>query len=131
MLSSHHRQSKRLFRTGTSYILAGYTFGKSDAAVNSFSYDAHNVYAGVRALVNRTEFQVLSSLGLFDFDNFDTIQTNTVRYDKIASISALAGQWVTNWMNVYGQYTFSNNNSNIVRQDFDSSVISMGVGIYR
>jgi hypothetical protein len=113
----------------TSYLIGGYNYGKSDAAVNSFSYNANSLYAGGRWLLGPTlqnDFQLFSSLTLYDFDNPDPVQVGTVRNDHNATYSARLARWITPQASLYGQYTFANNNSNIVRQDFDSSFISFG-----
>jgi hypothetical protein len=128
--SSGRLEALRFLGAGrTSYLIGGYSFGKSDAAFNSFSYDANIVYGGGRWLLGPTlqnDVQLFSSLALLNFDNTDPVQAGVVRNDHNAAFSARFGRWLTPYANLFAQYTFANNNSNIVRQDFDSSFISFG-----
>jgi hypothetical protein len=112
------------------FLTSGYAFGRNDANLSSWSYNVNNIFMSGRWLYgpqNRNELILLGSYGNYQFDGNDVIQTTTRRHDDIYTISGKLGRKLNNHWQTFGQYTYYNANSNVIRQNYYSSLFSIGV----
>ena len=111
------------------YLRMGYGYGYSDAQYRGFAYQLNNAYATARRLFgcnNLNEFRLTGSYGTYDFLGLDPIALIT-RNDRIFTGNLFLGRTLTTGLQVFASYTYLNSDSNVVRQEYDSSLTSVGV----
>lgn len=113
-----------------SNLNAGYSIGYSDAEFEGFSYLANSVYVGGRYALDqqsRDTFDVTFSYADYNFRGTDPIDTAVQRLDNIYSLAFVYTHKLTdNWL-TFASYTLLDSQSNVSRQDYTSSLISVGV----
>lgn len=115
------------------YLNGGYSFANSDAASLAFSYQVNGVYVGGRWLYGedlRNEFKVTFTYGSYDFYGVDPVD-NVFRQDNIYILQTYLGRQLNDHWTLFGNYTYYNSVSNVVRQEYDSSLISIGLAYLR
>lgn len=117
----------------TNYLSGGYSYAYSDAATRAFTYQVNGIYVGGRWLYGeelRNEFKLTFTYGSYDFYGDDPIDL-TARQDNIYILQAYLGRQLSDNWTLFGNYTYYNSVSNVVRQDYDSSLISIGLAYLR
>lgn len=112
------------------YLTGGYAFNRWDAANDGFSYDLNSVFLAGNWLFgpcNQNELQVLAVYYDLDFDDFDPIETTVIRHDRIWNMTARLTRHVTDRLDVFAQYILFDDDSNVVRQDYLSNAVSVGI----
>lgn len=112
------------------YFKLGYGGGYSDAANNGFSYRVNSLNGMLRFLYgngNKNELRLNGSYGFYDFVGIDPIQQNLRRADNIYTAGIYYGRNLTDHVQLFAQYTYLNSNSNVVRQLYNSDLVSIGV----
>ena len=122
-----------LGNTRTNYLNGGYSFAFSDAASRAFTYQVNGIYIGGRWLYGdelRNEFKITFTYGSYDFYGLDPID-NVFRQDNIYILQTYLGRRLNDNWTLFGNYTYYNSVSNVVRQDYDSSLVSIGLAYLR
>jgi len=117
----------------TNYLNGGYSYAFSDAAIRPFTYQVNGIYVGGRWLYGeelRNELKLTFTYGSYDFYADDPIDL-TPRQDNIYILQAYLGRQLSDNWTLFGNYTYYNSVSNVVRQDYDSSLISIGLAYLR
>jgi len=112
------------------YLRLGYGGGYSDAANNGFSYRVNNLYSTLRFLYgegNKNEVRFNGSYGVYDFVGNDPIQQSLRRADNIYTAGIYYGRNLSDHLQLFAQYTYLNSNSNVVRQLYNSDLVSVGL----
>jgi hypothetical protein len=116
-------------RNANNYVLAGYAYGDNDADLAGWAYDLHSLFlgGGIRfGCCQRNELFLLGTYGNYQYRGPDPISPPTVREDDVWNFAARLSRSVTTRATVFAQYAYFNSNSNLARQDFDSSLYSVG-----
>jgi hypothetical protein len=116
------------------YLTFGYAAGYSDAIFRGFAYQVSNVYASGRWLFGETnlnELRATAAYGIYDFFGTDPIDVGVERQDRILTLNLLLGRALSDRWTLFGSYTWLDSQSNVVRQTYDSSLISAGVTYVR
>lgn len=111
------------------YVSGGYAYSRNNAALDSWSYDGHSVFVSGRRLFGsgqRSELLMMTTYGNFAFSGLDTIQPTVRRNDHTWTLTGRVARNVNNYLTLFAQYTYYNSASSVVRQDFDSNVLSGG-----
>jgi hypothetical protein len=127
-------EATRFYGDGTNnYIRVGYGAGYSDAQLRGYSYQINNVYGIWRRLFgtsNLNEIRITGTYGLYNFFGTDPF-AGIARDDRIYSLSFFLGRNVTKHLQLFASYTYLNSDSNVVRQEYDSSLTSIGASFSR
>jgi hypothetical protein len=110
-----------------SFLTFGSGYGYSNAFDDSFSYNVPNVFVGGQWYLpdERWQFSIVGSYYLYRFQGVDPIETER-REDDIYSINPILYRTINEHMQLFASYTYYNSDSNIERQDYDQSLISLG-----
>lgn len=128
-LSGTIKATRFLGQNRQSYVNAGYTMAGSDAELSGFSYFANSVFLGGRwAIDTEAKYKLDSTFTYanYGFDGPDPIQTNVFRVDNICTwnitlLHQLSDRWV-----VFGGFTLLGSDSNVARQQYTSTLVSIG-----
>lgn len=111
------------------YLRMGYGYGYSDAQYRGFAYQLNNAYAIVRKLFGPNsvnELRLTGSYGTYDFFGVDPIAL-IPRADRIFTGNIFLGRTLATGIQVFASYTYLNSDSNVTRQQYDSSLTSVGI----
>ncbi|MBC7854571.1 MAG: hypothetical protein IAF94_14155 [Pirellulaceae bacterium] len=117
----------------TNYLTGGYTYAFSDAVARAFTYQVNGVFIGGRWLYGCeqcNELKVTFTYGSYDFYGDDIIDL-VPRQDNIYVLQTYLGRQLNDNWTLFGNYTYYNSVSNVLRQDYDSSLISIGLAYIR
>ncbi len=123
-----------LFGGRDDYLTAGYAYGYSDAFFDGFTYRVHNVFAGIRHVFGydgRNDINVTGSYGIYNFKQPDPFQLGPNREDDIWILTARLTRRVTDSLSVFGSYTWYETDSNVLRQNYQQNLTSVGVTLTR
>lgn len=125
--------TRYLYGSQDDYVTMGYTYGDWQAAAPAFSYLGNGLYATGRWIYgdcNEKELRLTGNYGVYRFGAVDPLDMVT-RRDEIWSAQAYMGRWISDETQLFASYTYLDSDSSVVRQLYDSSVISLGVTITR
>ena len=115
------------------YLTFGYGAGYSDAVARPFSYQVNSLYVGGRWLYgecDQNDLRLTLAYGIYDFFGVDPVQP-VERQDEIATFNIWHGRQFAENLQWFAAYTYLHSNSNVVRNDYDSSLISLGITYFR
>jgi hypothetical protein len=125
--------NRYLDESRNNYLNGGYTFAFSDAATRAFTYQINGLYVGGRWLYGeelRNELKVTFTYGSYDFYGTDPVD-NVFRQDNIYILQTYLGRRLNDNWTLFGNYTYYSSDSNVVRQEYDSSLVSIGIAYFR
>jgi len=127
-------EATRYYGNGTdNYVRVGYGSGYSDARLRGYAYQINNVYGMWRRLFgasNLNEVRVTGTYGMYNFFGVDPFAA-IARDDRIYSLNFFLGRNVTKQLQLFASYTYFNSDSNVIQQEYDSSLTSIGASFSR
>ncbi len=107
----------------TDYISLGTGYIRSNALLDGYSYDAASVFLSGRWRLGPCDRQELQLLGQYSYYGFlgpDPVQVGVFREDHIIQLSARLTHYFSDNASIFAHYSYFNDDSNVVRQNFDS-----------
>jgi hypothetical protein len=114
----------------TDYLRFGSGYGYSNAVDDGFTYHVPNVFAGARWLFGNSlenEFSMVGAYYYYRFQDVDPIEDTIRRRDNIYSVNPVLSRTLNENVRVFASYTYYNSDSNILRQLYDQSLVSLGM----
>lgn len=122
--------TRKLNDTGTSYLTAGYQYGFWNARSSTFTYDLHSVYLTWQRALDRdgsTTLNINGSYGNYGFRGVDFIQQNLAREDDLFAVGATLARRLNDSWSIFTGYTYTDSESNVVRQDYSAHLFTSGL----
>jgi hypothetical protein len=110
------------------YLLLGGGYGYSNAFDDSFSYHVPSVYCGAAWWFGerrRNQFEIIASYYDYNFQGIDPVDLVS-REDHIYSVAPILSRTIDDNLRLFAAYTYYSSDSNVSRQDYDQSLISLG-----
>ncbi|MBI3267677.1 MAG: hypothetical protein HYZ53_01540 [Planctomycetes bacterium] len=113
---------------GQDNLSLGYAYERDDAHSASFSYDANRLTLGAEFFLTEKDWVTLwFGYTTYRFDARDRVEIDQTRSDDIHATGIRYTHVVAKGIAAYAQYSYVDSESTVLRQDYESQGVTVGV----